>query len=171
MAAGSSAAQLDALQALLATARQLSNDLAADPTIGRMLRAFVTLPPEDRDVVAGLVERGTAWRRITENTADVTGVALRANPHASLFVRVVDARDGEEHMQQDHAEILLGSLRIMKQMPLLLRADVADLWREPAVEAFSMLEPAEREACRRFASLMLELIADLDGELRKRPPD
>jgi hypothetical protein len=152
-------AQLAALRALLETARDLAARVDDDPTIGRLLRAFLTLPPDDRDVVVGVLERGTAWRRIADCVADVTGVELRANPQARLFVRVVEPRDGALTLEQEPPEILLGALRIMKQAALLLRPEVAERWRAPALEAFRMIDAEEREACVRLVRHVLALLA------------
>jgi hypothetical protein len=152
-------AQLAALRALLETARDLAARVDDDPTVGRLLRAFLTLSPEDREVVVGVLERGTAWRRIADGVADVTGVELRANPQARLFVRVVEPRDGVLPLEQEPPEIMLGALRIMKQAALLLRPEVAERWRRPALEAFRMIDEAEREACVRLVRDVLELLA------------
>ena len=151
-------AQLAALRALLETARDFAARVDEDPTVGRLLRAFLTLPPDDRDVVVGVLERGTAWRRIADGVADVTGIELRANPQARLFVRVVEPRESALPLEREPPEILLGALRIMKQAALLLRPEVAERWRRPTLEAFRMIDADEREACVRLVSDVLALL-------------
>lgn len=162
MSAGRASPQLDALRALLTTAQQLSNDLAADPVVGRLLHAFLGLPPEDRDVVTSVVERGATWKRVTDHTAELTGVRLRANPQARLFVHVVDPEGAVNFAAQDHDELLLGALRLARVATLLEDPGVRALWTQPAIEAFRMVEPADREACVRLARSMIELITSID---------
>src|SRR5262245_33511978 len=157
-------AQLDALRALLATAERLSEDLAGDPAVGRLLRAFTTLAPDDRDVVARVVERNAEWQRIADATADVAGVRMRANPQARLFVRTVDQRESERQLEQDRDEILVGILRLLKRVPLVLRPDVAAFWRTPAIEALRALDADERAACGELSRTVLALIAEVGTE-------
>jgi hypothetical protein len=54
---------------------------------------------------------------------------------------------------------MLGALRIMKQAALLLRPEVAERWRRPALEAFRMIDEGEREACVQLVRDVLELLA------------
>src|SRR5262245_48146190 len=165
MAIGVSA-QLDALRALLATAERLSDDLASDATVGRLLRAFMMLPPDDRAIVAQVVERSAVWLRIADATADVAGVRMHANPQARLYVRRLDPTECERQMEQERDEVLVAILRLLKRVPLLIRPEVAAFWRTPAIEALRSLGPAEREACVELAHLVIALVAEVhvDGE-------
>jgi hypothetical protein len=163
-------AQLEALRALIETAQALASEITDDATVGRLLRAFLTLPPEDRDIVACVVERGAAWHHIAEGTAELTGIRLRANPNARLFLRLVEPHDGTGDLEDEPPEILLGALRIMRQVPLLLRPELACLWRPAALHAFDMLEPTEREACVRFAQQLLALLGEVNATRGASPP-
>lgn len=163
------AAQLDALRALLSTAERLAAELGAD-AVGRLLRAFTSLPPDDREAVTQVLERGAAWHRIADATADLVGVRLRANPHARLFVRTVDPREGDLQVAQERDEILLGILRLVKLAPLLVRADVAATWRDPAIDAVQALDADERAACADLARVVLALIAEVEAEGRRSAP-
>ncbi len=86
---------LDALQTLLATARGLLTDLTTDPLLERILGAFRMLPESDREPILRILEKDAAWRRIVEETSGATGITVCPNPHASLYVHVLDQVTGE----------------------------------------------------------------------------
>jgi hypothetical protein len=83
-------APLEALQAILATAKELLGDLASDPLLRRLLQVFAALPPADREPILRVLERDATWTRIVERSATDTGIRVRPNPHASLYVHVFD---------------------------------------------------------------------------------
>src|SRR5262249_52033858 len=134
-------------------------DITDDVTVGRLLQAFMSLPPDEREIVASVLERGAAWRRIAETAAGMTGVQLRANPNARLFLRVLEPHDPAAEIESEPPEILIGPLRIMKQAPLPRRPEIARFWHTATLQAFEMLEPGERESCVAFLRDVLALLA------------
>src|ERR1051325_6558147 len=71
-AADGPAPWLTALQAVIASARGLVDELARDPLLDRLLRAFLMLPESDREPILRVLERDATWRRIVEETAPAT---------------------------------------------------------------------------------------------------
>src|SRR5262245_15302145 len=80
----------DALQTLLATARDLAKGLTDDPQLERVVRAFRMFPEADREAILQVLEKDAAWRNIVEQTDEATGITVRPNPHASLYVHVLE---------------------------------------------------------------------------------
>jgi len=160
-------AQLDALSALLATARDLSVELANDASLGRLLRAFLMLPTEDRDAMAAVLERAAAYRRASEHGAEATGIRLVPNPNPRLYVRVVDPAPSAElttFAGQDHDELVLAAIRLTKLAVILDRPEMRSEWTPSAVEAFRLVEPEERAAYVRLARYAIELIEAVERE-------
>src|SRR5262245_31724892 len=87
---------LDALQAVLAAASDMVNGLLADTTMQRLLDAFLGFPEADREAILRVLEKDSAWRRVVEQTATATGIDVVPNPHASLYVHVLDQRGAPE---------------------------------------------------------------------------
>jgi hypothetical protein len=160
--------RLDALSALLASAKQLAEALEADPIVGRVLQALASLPPDDRQTVAQAIERGAAWRRVNESVSAANGVRLRANPNPRLFVRVVDGTQPTMPLSPDPDEVLVSILRVLRLAPLVATAEARAVWEPAASEALGMLEASERQAAlevgRSALALIEALIARLDGD-------
>jgi hypothetical protein len=159
--------RLDALSALLASAKQLAEALEADPIVGRVLQALAGLPPDDRQTIAQAIERGAAWRRVNESVSAANGVRLRANPNPRLFVRVVDGTQPTIPLSPDPDEVLVSILRVLRLAPLIDTAEARAVWEPAATEALGMLEASERQAAlevgRSALALIEALIARLDG--------
>src|SRR5882724_10341854 len=80
--------QLSALRSLLSAAADLAGQIA-DPLLERLVAVFRRLPAEDREVIIGILEREAESREVGDATAGTTGLALRPNPGARLYVRVI----------------------------------------------------------------------------------
>jgi hypothetical protein len=74
---------------VLSRAQELTAQLSAGPLVERMLQAFGRLPTPDREPIVRVLERDATCCRIVGQTSDTTGVTVRPNPHASLYVQVV----------------------------------------------------------------------------------
>src|SRR4051794_29126139 len=94
----------DALQTLLVTARELANGLADDPQLARLVRAFEMFPDADREAILRVIEKDAAWRSIVDKTDDATGIHVRPNPHASLYVHVLEQPDGTTIVAPDPSQ-------------------------------------------------------------------
>jgi hypothetical protein len=163
----SDAGNLDALNALLTSAKHIAEALEADPIIGRVLQALASLPPDDRQTIAHAIERGAAWRRVNESVSEANGVRLRANPNPRLFVRVIDGTQPTMPLAPDPDDVLVSILRVLRLAPLVATDEARAVWEPAGREALGMLEPSERQAClavgRTAIALIESIIGTLDG--------
>jgi hypothetical protein len=155
--------RLDALTALLTSARELAQTLENDPTLGRVLGAFASLPPEERDILAGALERGAASRRINESFARLNGVRLRINPNPRLFVRVVDTETPTSAAGLEEEDIVPDILLLMRRVSLLLAPQAQAVWKPAAREAFDLLTSEQRDACHALVEELRALLAADDA--------
>ena len=156
---------LDDLLATLSVAQSLAADLASDPLIPRFLRALKKIPPADREVIIGVLERDATWCRIIEHTADSTGITVRANPHASLYVHVLDPVDAPpEPLRRDIDVIRSGIERFLYLAPLFLQEGVRAQWTMSARELARDAPSELRAAFATLARAVLDLLAEFDGE-------
>jgi len=156
---------LDDLVATLSVAQSLATELASDPLIPRFLRVLQKIPPADREVIIGVLERDATWCRIVDQTGDSTGITVRANPHASLYVHVLDPVEApSEPLRRDIDVIRSGIERFLYLAPLFLQEGVRAQWTMSARE-LARDAPAElRTAFATLARAALDLLAEFDGE-------
>ena len=81
---------LSALQGLLASARGLIDQMVDDPFAERLSRVLGMIPEAHREAILGVVERDATWCKIIAETSGATGINVHPNPHASLYVHVLD---------------------------------------------------------------------------------
>jgi hypothetical protein len=159
------ATRLDALREILVTAHELATQLARDPLVERILRAFAKLPERDREPILEIIERDATWCRITEQTSGQTGITVRPNPHASLYVHVFDQVDApSEPLRRDVEVIGFGIERFVQMIPLFFQDGVRQQWTASARALMRDIDPQLVEDVRRLASEVLALIA---GETRQ----
>jgi hypothetical protein len=152
--------RFDALKALLTSAQELAQAIESDPTIRRVLRALASLPPEDREILATVLERAAASRRINESVMRMNGVHLRMNPNPRLFVRVIDADAPPEASTLEEEEDLLPDvLLLLRRLGLLLAPGAHAALHSALVAALDMLSAQEREDCRRFVDDVAALVS------------
>jgi len=60
---------------------------SAHPSLADGVRAD---PASERETVLGVIERDGNWCRVVEQTAETTGITVRANPRASLYLHVLN---------------------------------------------------------------------------------
>jgi len=158
--ASAGTAKIDALKALLDSAREIVADLAGG-SMERALRALAELPPDERDGVALALDRAvTAWRA-NEAFAPLHKVQMRANPHAQLFLRVFDPVPEQSFEQSD---IVPETLRIMKRLGVLIHPEALAIWEPAVASALPMLTAEEWTNCVRFVEQVL-------AALKARKPD
>src|SRR5258705_8358982 len=146
--------QLSALRGLLAAAVDLAGQIA-DPLLERLVAVFRTLPEEDREVIIGILEREAESRRMGDATAGTTGLMLRPNPYARLYVRVIAP---EPSIEQD--KIIIASARAIRMLHKVIEP-IHDRWREAMLETFRGLEPEERASVVRFNRDMLAMVEEV----------
>ena len=150
--------RLDALKALLTSARELAQTLESDPTLRRVLRALASLPPEDREILASVLERGAASRRINEAFERMNGVHLRVNPNPRLFVRVVDGETPASASGLEEEDIVPDIFLLMRRLPLLLTPKAQAVWQPALQSALELLTPEQGETCLRFVDVVRSLL-------------
>ncbi len=163
---------LDALQSLLSTARQVLDDLLRDPRLHRLITAFSSLPEADREPILGVLERDATWRRIVTETASTTGISVRPNPHASLYVHVLDE---VQPSARDVDVIRFGIERFVELLPLFFQEGVHEQWTRSVRELIAAADPDRRNLGVRLAREVLALIADVPevsaGDTPRTPRD
>jgi hypothetical protein len=168
-----SGARLNALRALLTAARGLVDDLAGDPLLERIIRAFLMLPEADREPIVGVLERDASWRRIVDETEGTSGISVRPNPHASLYVHVFDKLTGQqiepEPSSRDVNVIRLGIERFVAMVPLFFQEGVHSQWRLAARDLARAGDPSIRALVGTLAREILALIEEVEAEERAAP--
>ncbi|MGH7895214.1 MAG: hypothetical protein ACREQL_11140 [Candidatus Binatia bacterium] len=169
MAADSQASNgFDALQTLLTTAHQLASALVGDPLLPRILRAFQLLPECDREPILKILEKEAAWRRIVEDTAPATGIRVCPNPHASLYVHVLDQVTGDpidpEAFSRDGDVIRVGIENFLRPLPFLFQEGVYAQWTAAAREVTRAATAEVRRSAARLAHEVIALVAEADPE-------
>ena len=154
--------QLTALRGLIGAALDLASQMA-DPLLERLVAAFRRLPEEDREVIVGIIEREAESRQMGDATAGATGVALRPNPGARLYVRVIAP---EPTVEQD--KIIIASARAIRMLNKVI-GPIQERWRVAMLETFRGLDPDERAAVVRFNRDMLAMIEEVEHELGSAP--
>ena len=158
---------LDALQAVLAAASDMVKGLLADSTIQRLLDAFLAFPEADRDAILGVLEKDAAWRRVVERTANATGIDVAPNPHASLYVHVLDhAAPGAPERDGD---VIRGGIQTFVDMlPLLFQEGVHAQWTAAARDLARAIDPALRELAARIARETLAIVTEANAAEEER---
>jgi hypothetical protein len=155
------ATRLDALREILVTAHELATTLARDPLVERILRAFAKLPERDREPILEIIERDASWCALRSRPSGQTGIRLRPNPHASLYVRVFDQVDAPtEPLRRDVEVIGFGIERFVQMIPLFFQDGVRQQWTASARVLMRDIDPQLVDYVRRLASDVLALIAE-----------
>lgn len=146
---------LTTLRTLLDSASRLVGDLTGDPQISRLVHLFSRLPLEDRPVLLSILEREVGLRLATGDGATVfTGIGARMNPNVRLYLRSIDKAPPPASVLE-HDELVFTTVRVTRMMRMVLRPGIHDRWRAAQMEAFDLLEPAEREE---FATVVREVL-------------
>ena len=146
----------DALHTLLVTARDLAKTLVDDPQVERLVRAFRMFPERDREAILQVIEKDASWRRIVDDTGSTTGITVRPNPHASLYVHVLNAVD--ETAQRDAEVIRRGLETFVQMLPLIFQDGVHEQWTAAASELARTSDPEILTLARRLTEEVTEII-------------
>jgi hypothetical protein len=159
---------LDTLKALLSSARGLVDQIGSEPLLGRILAAFAMLPQSDREPILRVLERDAAWRRIVEETSGGSGITVRPNPHASLYLHVSEQVENavteDAPSQRDIDMIRLGIMRFVRLFPLFFQEGVHAQWTVSARELIRAADPELRALGTRLAREVLALIEEAEAE-------
>ena len=153
--------QLDTLQTIQLSAHELAGKLAPDALTERVLRAFRRIPEPDRDIILTVIERDATWCRIAEQTASETGVSVRPNPHASLYLHIFsNTEPPSEPLRRDKEVIRFEIETFVRLLPLFFQDAVHAEWSAAARELADDIDDDLRGYVRRLAAEMLELAGD-----------
>lgn len=166
---------LGALQALLASALGLIEEIASDSLVERALRAFLSFPSTDRESIVRVLERDADWCRISQETYAVTGIRARANPNASLYVHVLDQVADQpiepEPSVRDINLIRYGVERLASFLPLLVHDGVHEEWRASLREIIRVADADLRALAASLAREVLALLEEADPTTVDPPAD
>lgn len=159
----------DALQSLLATARELAKMLADDPQLERLVRAFRMFPEGDREPILQAIEKDAAWRSIVEKTDDATGISVRPNPHASLYVHVLRAATAApiidpDPSQRDADVIRHGVETLVQMLPFLFQDAVRAQWLAAGRDIARTSDADLRALARRLAREVEAIVAEAEAD-------
>ena len=138
---------------LLKAARSITHELRDDPLFGRLLDVFTRMPPGDREVVIGALDREVRTRALSqEHGDDITQVALRPNPNAQIYLRVVGRADNSP----------VEMLRFLSAAKNVQRGvDALDpQWRGMVLTALRQIDPAARASFEQFNQTITDLLAE-----------
>jgi hypothetical protein len=158
---------LDTLHTLLATARDLAKALSEDPVLERLVHAFRLLPERDREVVLRVIEKDAAWRQIVGKTAGATGITVLPNPHASLYVHVLNQVNPPlvpEAAPRDAEIIRLGVATFVELIPLFMQDGVRAQWTAAAQEIARTSGPERRALTLQLLRAVEAILLDADRE-------
>jgi hypothetical protein len=152
-------ARLEVLRNLLDAAARLSTELEGDPLFKRFLDVYFDMPPEDRAVVVGAIERDVKARLLSRATEKVTGQVCRPNPNARLYVRAHGPEAQRSDLERD--EMMFATIRMMRVMHVIGETpEIHAEWRDATREALRHVDRETRELLRR---LLREMLALVDG--------
>jgi hypothetical protein len=152
---------LETLLELLTRAREFAAEIAGDPLLERILAAFERLPVPDRETILEVIERDATWCRIVEQTSDTTGITVRPNPQASLYVQIMGSANGPpaQPLRRDIDVIRFGIAQFVAMVPLFFQKGVHAHWTASARELIAESDPEHRE---HVAQLCREVLALID---------
>jgi hypothetical protein len=145
---------LDKLSSLLEAARAITRQMLDDTLSNRLLEAFTRMPEGDREVIVGAIEREVRTRLLSQDVADdLTQIALRPNPNARLYLRVVEPADRSDDVEM---------MAFMRAAYSVQRGiDALDpQWRAMVVMALRSMDPEARATIDRFNATIRDLLDD-----------
>lgn len=153
------AGMLPTLAALLQNAADRVDHLLNEPLLVRLLTIFAKVPADDRETLVALLEREVQAKLLTDATAgSMTGLTLRFNPNARLYVRVVDPEPAQEN-----EKIILASMRAMRLVSQVV-APMRERWKTATLESLRRIDQGERDAVATFCRDVLVLVDEAESE-------
>ncbi|MGH7895912.1 MAG: hypothetical protein ACREQL_14665 [Candidatus Binatia bacterium] len=154
---------LNTLHTILQAAGDLVDEITVDGVVARLLRSFTLMPPEDRETVAGVLEREVSVRCVTRASSDMSGWETRPNPNARLYVSAFGPQGVQRLPGMNEDDMTIALFRLSRVVPLLRGDELLGRWRAAARQAVGMLDPHQRAAVveygREMAAIAEEAIA------------
>jgi len=158
-------ASIETVRTLLKAASDIVADLARSPDALalRWRRILERMPGEDREIVAGLLEREVDLRLlIREDELRIMGVnGLRPNPAARIYIRLLGCGPDVPDLTRD--EIIRSVVRAARVLASV-HTQRPDVFERGTLDAFRVLSADERTAIRRMNSEILALLDRADSE-------
>ncbi|HXJ33497.1 MAG TPA: hypothetical protein VMS22_05595 [Candidatus Eisenbacteria bacterium] len=152
---------LEALKWVVDAAHSLARDLQGDELLARLVKVFEKMPPDDRPIVVGALEREVQIRTLSQDVAEtLTQVELRPNPNARIYLRVID---------QENANNEVETMAMMRAVHSVQRGiDALDpTWSTMMATTLREMDPTARERIDDFNRAMRVL---LDEAASSAPP-
>lgn len=150
---------LESLQSTLEAALSLTQELAGDAVLARLLAAFWEMPAEDRTVVVGALEREVQARALSRATEEVTGQSMVPNPHARLYLRAHETAVERQVLERNEMMVaLLRAMRVASIIPAV--PEIYASWTGAMREAIQRVDPGARAAVARLVQDVLTLLAE-----------
>jgi hypothetical protein len=118
------------------------------------------MPPQDRDVVIGVLEREVEARTLARGMRGITGWTAQPNPNARLYMRAVGPAPGAATIDPD--AMVLAALRGARVVGRLLEPALHDHFRTAIRDAFDLISPEERDALRAVVGELLQVLDDVE---------
>jgi hypothetical protein len=155
--------RLAALKTTLDAARGLVRNLQENELFGRLLDAFMRMPEADRATVIGALEREVQTRVLSQEVGDtLTKIALRPNPNARLYLRVVEP-DTEDAVET--TAFLRAAYSVQRGIDAL-----DPTWRAMIAAALRQMDPAARARIDQFNRAMRTVLDETDAEAPPAEP-
>jgi hypothetical protein len=148
--------ELATLAALLQAASHIVDELSGE-LIGRVLDVLGKFPAADRNFILEVLEREARSRALAEATGATTGLALRPNPNARLYVRVVDPGP----VTVEHEKIVTASVRSMRMVHAVI-TPIRERWLAAMRAGIQMLDADERAGVAQFTKDILALVEETE---------
>jgi hypothetical protein len=153
---------LEELIDVIEVAAQLTDAIAGDPTIQRVIEAFRLMPFEDREIVADVIEREVQARRLSIASEVATGQSMHPNRSARLYLRSHEKVAFPRNLLE-RDEFMLAMLAGMRAAQLLLVPEIHAAWIDGTRGALEHLEPSARRAASLLLREALALVEEAEG--------
>jgi len=148
---------IEALTWVVDAAHRLVRDLQGDELLARLVKLFEKMPPDDRPIVVGALEREVRIRTLSHHVAEtLTQVELRPNPNARIYLRVID---------QENTSDEVGMMAMMRAVYSVQRGiDALDpTWSAMMATTLREMDPNARQRIDDFNRVMRLLLDEAAG--------
>lgn len=147
------------LQVALETALSFARELASDQLFARIVAVFRAMPPQDRPIIIGVLEREVTGRVLSRATEKPVGQSTHPNPNARLYVRAHQSELNRRHFDRD--EMMVADIRAMRIACLIRNVpEIYATWREAVREAMNHVDEETRTIAEQLLHDVLDCIAD-----------
>ena len=154
MVANSDDDRLESLRSALEVAGRLAHTLNENELLMRLMNLFARMPEGDRETIVGVLEREVQTRVVSQAVADdLTKIALRPNPNARLYLRVIDPQGAAD--EPDMLAFLRALWSVHRSITTLDSA-----WRNMITMAIRQMDQDARDRLLEFNQAVRAMIDD-----------